>query len=151
MVSTHLIVSRSCPFTNPTVTVPRAPITIDINVTFMLHNFFQFPSRVLVIILLFVFFQFHSVVSRNSKVHNLASSHFLFCWLLPGLVVWPRLGDLFVSQNPRGFCTSHSPGQILGCAYTICSYRQTSIFCTIPNGTPCPPNHVWSYIIIITH
>ena len=35
----------------------------------------------------------------------------LFCWLLYVLVVWTRLGDTFVSQNPRGVCVSHSPGQ----------------------------------------
>ena len=42
----------------------------------------------------------NSVVSRDSKVHNSAIS--FFCWLFQGLVVWPRLCDLFVSQNPRG-------------------------------------------------
>ena len=29
------------------------------------------------------------------------SFFFLFCWLSLGLCVWPRLGDPFVSQNPR--------------------------------------------------
>ena len=38
--------------------------------------FFQFPCKVEVFILLFAFFQFYSVVSRDSKVHNLASSLF---------------------------------------------------------------------------
>ena len=33
-----------------------------------------------------------------------------FCKLSPGLVVWPRLGDLFVSENPRKFCVSHFSG-----------------------------------------
>ena len=37
---------------------------------------------------------------------------------------WPRLDYLFVSQNPSGICASHSPGEILGCPYTICSYGQ---------------------------
>ena len=45
------------------------------------------------------------------------SSHFTrfssFCWLSPCLVVWLRLGDLFVSQNPRGVFVSQSPRQIL--------------------------------------
>ena len=41
MVSTSLISKFSCPFINPLVTVPRGPITIGINVTFMSHNFFN--------------------------------------------------------------------------------------------------------------
>ena len=61
------------------------------------------------------------MVSRDSKVHYFAN--FLFCcWLLQSLVVWPRLGDPFVSQHPIGVCVSHSPGQMLDCAYTICLY-----------------------------
>ena len=52
-----------------------------------------------------------------------------FCgWLFLWLVVWLTLGGPIVSQNPRGVCVSHSPGQILGCANTICSYGQISIF-----------------------
>ena len=39
-----------------------------------------------------------------------------------------EIRDPFVFQNPRGVCVSHSPGQTLGCTYTICSYGQTSIF-----------------------
>ena len=53
-----------------------------------------------VFILLFTFFQFYSVVSRDSKFYNFVSS--LFCWLLLSLVFWPRLGDLCVCQSPIG-------------------------------------------------
>ncbi len=52
------------------------PIVIGIIVTFMFHSFSQFPSKVEVLIPLFTFFQFYSVVSRDSKVHNSASSLF---------------------------------------------------------------------------
>ena len=65
------------PFSNPLVTVPNAPITIGIIVTYMLHSFFKFPSKVKVLILLFTFFQFYSVVSRDSRVDYFASSLFL--------------------------------------------------------------------------
>ena len=42
MVSTRVFISTFCsPFTNTLVTVPRAPITIDITVTFMFHSFFS--------------------------------------------------------------------------------------------------------------
>ena len=67
MVSTRPPTSKpSSPFNNPSVTVPKAPITISIIVTFMFHSFLQFPRKVEVLILLFTFFQFYSVVSRDS-------------------------------------------------------------------------------------
>ena len=49
-------------------------------------------------------------------------SFFFLRWLSLRLIVWPRLDDPFVSQNPREFCPSHSPGRILACANIICSY-----------------------------
>ena len=46
MVSTHPLISKSsCPFINPSVTVPRAPITIGIKVTFMFFSFFNSQGR----------------------------------------------------------------------------------------------------------
>ena len=46
MVSARPFISKSsCPFTNPLLTVPRAPITIGINGIFMFHSFFQFIAR----------------------------------------------------------------------------------------------------------
>ena len=72
----------SSPFSNPLVTVPKAPITIGIIVSCMFHSFFQFPSEVQVLILLFTFYQFYSVVSQGSKVYNFANSllFFIFCF-----------------------------------------------------------------------
>ena len=43
----------------------------------------------------------------------------------------------------------HSLGQILGCAYNICSYGQTSTSCTTPSGSPCPPCRVSSYTLSV--
>ena len=57
MVSTRPPIKSSSPFNDPLVTVTKAPITIGIIVTFMFHSFFQFPSKVEVLILLFPFFQ----------------------------------------------------------------------------------------------
>ena len=72
-----------------------------------------------------LFFQFYSVVSWNSNVHNSASFFFLLTIIGSGhLVVWLRLGDPFVYQNPREFCVSCSPRQIPGCAYTTCLHSQ---------------------------
>ena len=59
MVSTRPPTSKSSSlFSNPLVTVLNAPITIGIIVTCMFHSFFQFPSKVEVLILLFTFFIF---------------------------------------------------------------------------------------------
>ena len=86
MVSTQPPTSKSSrPFNNPLVTVPKAPITIGIIVIFMFHSlfFFQSSSKVKVFISLFTFFQFYSVVSRDSKVDNFAVfSFFFFCWYI---------------------------------------------------------------------
>ena len=72
-------------------------------------------------------FQFYSAVTRNGKVHSSACSlfSFFFSFLLiisrsGHLVIWPRLGDPFVSQNRRKFCVSHFLQGILVCTYTIC-------------------------------
>ena len=74
-VSTRLIIFKSfSPFTNPLVTVPRAPITTGIFVTFMFHCFFYFPGKVQVLILFFAFFQFSPVFCRDSKVDNSENS-----------------------------------------------------------------------------
>ena len=55
MVSTRPLTSKSSsPFNNPLETVPKAPITIGIIVTFMFNSFFQFP------ILRFTSFRFTS-------------------------------------------------------------------------------------------
>ena len=54
VISTRPLISQSsCPFTNPLVTLPRAPITIDIIITFMFLTFFKFPNKVQVFIFLF--------------------------------------------------------------------------------------------------
>ena len=73
MVSTRPPTSKSSsPFNNLLVTVPKAPITICIIVTFLFHSFCQLPSKVEVLILLFIFFPFYFEVSRVRKVNNLA-------------------------------------------------------------------------------
>ena len=62
IVSTPPVISKA---SSPLVTVPRAPITIGIIVTFMFHNFFDSLAKVEVLIPLFTFFQFHTVVWQD--------------------------------------------------------------------------------------
>ena len=96
MVSTHPLISKSFSL------FTFGDCTKSANYNWYNHHFyvpqffFQFPSKVQVLIFLIVFFQFYADVSRDIKVYNSASS------LLQGPVVWPRFGDLFVSQTPRG-------------------------------------------------
>ena len=107
-VSTCPLISKSSsPFNNPSVTVPRAAIMIGINVTFMLHSFFQFPSKVKVFVFLFIFFQFYSMVSQDSQVHNFASSLFLLIIIrsgCPAKIWW----SVCMSKFHRSLCVSFS-------------------------------------------
>ena len=122
MVSTCPLISKSSsPCTNPLVTVPRAPITIGIIVTLMFHSlfFFQFLRKVQVLIFFFVFFQFYRGLLGRQSLQ--LGKFFLFCWFSLDKVVWPRLGELFISQNLRELFASHFPWQIQDCAYTISS------------------------------
>ena len=102
--TTHPPTSKSSsPFSNPLVTVPKAPITIVIIVTYMFHSFFQSPSKVEVFILFSHFFSFIRLSAGTAKVDNFAISlFFCCCWLSLGLVFWPRFGDPCVCRSPIG-------------------------------------------------
>ena len=118
MISTRLFLSKFFSLcTNRLVTVPSTPITVGIPVTSCSIDF-QLSSKFKELISLFTFLQLYPVVSRTAK-SSIRLVLFL-CWLSLGLVVWPKLNDLFVSQNLKEFCASHFLGWILSCAYTIC-------------------------------
>ena len=157
-----LISNSSSQCTNPLVTVPSGSFTIGITVTFMFNSLFVWG---VVLFCLGFFFWGGRSLTRSKylslflpsfnfyKVHNSINSFFLFffCWLSLSLVVWLRLGDPFVCQNPYHYycmfftpilCLSFSLGQIFSCACTICSYVQIYSSSTIPCGSPCPPSRV---------
>ena len=124
MVFTHpLRFKSSSPWTKPLVTVLSAPITIGITVMFMFHSFFSSLTRSKYLSLFSSYFSFSMGSARTAKS---TIQYIFWSWLLLGLVVWPRLDNLFVSQNPREFCASH----FLGCAYTICLYGPPCKFFT---------------------
>ena len=81
MVSTHPPPSKSSrPLNNPLVTLPKAPITIGIIVTFMFHKFSNSLERSRYL----SFFHFPSVVfcgQPGQQVHNFASSLFFSFFL----------------------------------------------------------------------
>ena len=110
----------SSPFTKPLGIVLSAPITNGNTVSFTFHSFFSLLVRSIYLSFCFLW----SLVCGQPEWQSpFFSRFFCFCWLSLGLVVWPGLGDLFVSQNPREFCASHSLGRILFSAYTIGSFN----------------------------
>ena len=112
MISTHPLISKtSSSCTSLLVTVPRQPITIGIASIFMFYCFFQSPCKVQVLVLLFAFFRFYSVVSQDSKVHNSASSPFWLIITRSGLLAEIRW-SVYISKFQR-----------------ICVYRTYSELC----------------------
>ena len=122
MVSTCPLISKSSNhFTNLFVTVPSKPVITGITVTFTFHNFFSSLARSWNLSLFSLSFSF---ILWSVGIKSIIRQVLVFCRLSLGLVVWPRLGGPFISENPREVCASHFPGLILGCSYTICSHGQ---------------------------
>ena len=145
MVTSRLLISKSSSScTSPLMTVLSAPITIGIIITFMFYSVCNslLSSGYLSLFLLYFSFIMWSAGTAKSTIQQV---HF-FCWLSLGLVVRPRLGELFLSQNPKEFCASHFLGRILGCVHTVCLYGQIQISYTIPSGLPSPPSVLSSLI-----
>ena len=97
--SRPLISKSSIPCTNPLMTVSSTSITIGITVTFIFHSFSVLKQgRDTDISFSFLSLLLCYLLGQQSPLFGRFS---LFCWLSPGLVVWPRLNDPFVSPNPR--------------------------------------------------
>ena len=103
-----LIAKSSNPLNNPTVSVPRAPIIIGINVTSMFHCFFDLLASSKHLSLLLTFFQFYSVVSLDCKVHNFASSLFFLLIIIRSdrlaMIRW----SVCMLKSYRSLCISFS-------------------------------------------
>ena len=124
------LTKSSRPFNNPLVTVPKAPITIGTIVTFMFHSFFQFSCKVEVFILLSTFFQFYSVVSRDSKVDNLQILFFFFLVIIirSGLLAEFR-GSVCLSKCHRSLCVSFSRTDAGLCIYHLFVWSNLNFLC----------------------
>ena len=88
-----LISISSSPYINPLVTAPNTPISIGITVIFKLHSFFSSLARS----------RYLSFFSPSFSFTQWSAGRFsvFFCWLSLSQVIWLRLGDLLISQNPR--------------------------------------------------
>ena len=108
MVSTHLLISNSsCPLSNSSVTVSRAPIIIGMSVTFMFYSFFQLLCKVKIVVLLFSFLQFYSMVSGDCKVQNFVSSLSLLIIIRSGRLA--KIGwSVCMSKFHWSLCVSFS-------------------------------------------
>ena len=97
------------PFNKPLVTVPKAPITNGIIVTFMFHSFFNSLARSMYLSLFSHSFSFilWSAGTAKSTI-----------WQV--FMIWSSGRDPFLCQSPIGVYVCHFLGQVLGCAYTIC-------------------------------
>ena len=62
------------------------------------------------------------------------------------IILLAGIGDLFVSESPREFYSSHLLGQVLVCAYSIYQHSQILILCTIPSRLPLTASHTYSHI-----
>ena len=165
MVSIRLLISNSFRSrTNPLITVPRAPITIGINVTFMFLSFsiswqglgtyssFRILSTLLCvppgqqILQSCKFFQLYSVVPPGQQSSQPASSfNSTLLFRQDSKVhnyykVW-RLAEIrwsvCISKFPRTLCVAFSR---TGSRLCICSYGQNSMSCIILSGSPCTPS-----------
>ena len=142
MVFTFPLISKSSsPCINPLVTVLRTPITVVITVSFMfLRFFFQFSRQVPVLIHLFDFFQFYSMVSPDSKVHNSEDSLLLLLTIIRSGRQVEIKGSVCISKSHRSLGISFSRTDSGLC---ICSLGHISTSCTIPIGSSCPPSRVY--------
>ena len=98
MVSPRSSTSKSSrPFNNPLVTVPKAPITIGIIVTFMFHSFFNSLARSRVLISLFSHSFSFILWSAGTAKSTISFSHqrlmVVFHWSLSYTHVFPSVLD----------------------------------------------------------
>ena len=81
-------------------TVPRAPTTIGITVTFMIHNFFELSVKVQIFVAFFAFFYF-SLCGSLERQNPLDGRLFSSYYLTVDRVFWSGVSDPFLSQIPR--------------------------------------------------
>ena len=134
------IVSISPPFSNsssffckPLGIVPRAPITISIPITLMLHNFLSSlaKSKYLPLLSISLFFTLWSAGIAKSTVQQVLFLLLLLLSLV--LAFWLGLGNTCVRQNPRKSYAPDSLGCILVCAYIIWLYCGTDKYVSSAN------------------
>ena len=118
MVSTRLRTSKfSSPFNNPLVTVPKAPITIGIIVTFMFHSFFNSLARSR-----YFFFFSHSssfiLWSAGTAKSTILQVLFFLLIIIRSGLLFEISWSVCTSKSHRSLCVSFSR---TGCG--LCIYH----------------------------
>ena len=131
MVSTRLPTSKSSsPFSNPLVTVPKAPITIGIIVTCMFHSFFNSLARSR-----YLFFFSHSfsfiLWSAGTAKSTILQVHFFFFLLIiikSGLLAVIRRSVCMVKSHCEFFTPVFASCSCTGVWVTVSILRSAGLF-----------------------
>ena len=108
MVSTRPPISKSsCPFSNPLVIVPNAPITIGIIFTFSFHSFFNSLARSGYLSFFSHSFSFILLSAVTAKSTILQVLFFLLIMIKSGLLAEIRW-SVCMSKSHRSLCVSFS-------------------------------------------
>ena len=112
--------------------LPSTLITIGINVTFMFHRFCSSLGMSKYLSLFQPSFSFTLWSAGKPKFHYSAGS------LISLLVVWLRLGDPLVSQNPQEFLSPPIPTPVIWWLYRAHQFQliSTSPLCSIDFSFP---------------
>ena len=119
MTSTRPLISKSsCHCTNLLLTVPRAPITIGITVTFMFHSFFNSLARSRYLYFFSLSFTFTLWSAGTAKYTILQVLFFLLIIIRSG-----RLGEIrwsvCILKSQRSLCVSFSKTDSGLCIYHL--------------------------------
>ena len=134
MVSIRPVISKSSsPCTNPLVTVPRAPITIGIIVTFIFHSFFNSQARSRYLFLFSHSFNFILWSAGTAKILYFKFS----CFVVGGYdKIWSSGRDLVIRlylEISEEFVHLILLDRFWVVHILICSFGQISSSCTIPS------------------
>ena len=121
MVSTRPLISKySSPLINSSVSVPRAPITIGIIVTFMFHGFFNSLTRSSYLSFFSLYFNFTLLSAETAKSTTFFSYRFFFLLIL---ITSGHLAEIrwsaCMSKSHRSFCVSFSRTDSGLCIYYL--------------------------------
>ena len=119
MVSTRSPISKSSsPFSNPLVTVPNAPITIGIIVTFMFHSFFNSLARSRYLSFFSHSFSFILWSAGTAKSTILLVLFFLLTIIRSGLLAEIRW-SVCMSKSHRSSCVLFTRKGVGLCIYHL--------------------------------
>ena len=141
MVSTRPPTSKSSrPFINPLVTVPKAPITFGIIVTFMFHSVVNSLARSRYLSRFSHSFSFILWSAGTAKLTILQIFLLLLIIIRSGLLADIRW-SVCISKYHGSLCVSFSRTGAGLCIYHLLAWSNLNFF-TFPSGSPCPPSRI---------